>query len=171
MIFPDPGTEFFPSRIQDPGVKKAPDPGSGSATLVFGSKMDDLEVIWSPARQRSTVEQSRHVSYRTAIFPIVEWRLDGCPPVSGWRRKGWDRASPVPCCWQRRCGSFPVPAAPTRHGQTGCCVVLTHFNTSISFTNKSTQFWATGSVTNPYSLDPDRIQVLLVNPDPDPGGF
>jgi hypothetical protein len=24
---------FFPSRIPDPGVKKAPDPGSGSATL------------------------------------------------------------------------------------------------------------------------------------------
>jgi hypothetical protein len=24
---------FYPSRIPDPGVKKAPDPGSGSATL------------------------------------------------------------------------------------------------------------------------------------------
>jgi hypothetical protein len=27
---------FYPSRIPDPGVKKAPDPGSGSATLVGG---------------------------------------------------------------------------------------------------------------------------------------
>jgi hypothetical protein len=27
---------FYPSRIPDPGVKKAPDPGSGSATLVNG---------------------------------------------------------------------------------------------------------------------------------------
>ena len=26
---------FYPSRIPDPGVKKAPDPGSGSATLLF----------------------------------------------------------------------------------------------------------------------------------------
>jgi hypothetical protein len=26
---------FYPSRIPDPGVKKAPDPGSGSATLIF----------------------------------------------------------------------------------------------------------------------------------------
>jgi hypothetical protein len=26
---------FCPSRIPDPGVKKAPDPGSGSATLFF----------------------------------------------------------------------------------------------------------------------------------------
>ncbi len=29
---PDP--DFYPSRIPDPGVNKAPDPGSGSATLV-----------------------------------------------------------------------------------------------------------------------------------------
>jgi hypothetical protein len=27
---------FYPSRIPDPGVKKAPDPWSGSATLLFG---------------------------------------------------------------------------------------------------------------------------------------
>jgi hypothetical protein len=26
---------FYPSRIPDPGVKKAPDPGSGYATLVL----------------------------------------------------------------------------------------------------------------------------------------
>ncbi len=26
---------FYPSQIPDPGVKKAPDPGSGSATLDF----------------------------------------------------------------------------------------------------------------------------------------
>ncbi len=26
---------FYPSRIPDPGVKKAPNPGSGSATLIF----------------------------------------------------------------------------------------------------------------------------------------
>jgi hypothetical protein len=30
---PDPRSEFFPSQIQDPGVKIAPDPGS--ATLVM----------------------------------------------------------------------------------------------------------------------------------------
>ncbi len=30
---PDPDPDFYPSRIPDPGVKKAPDPGSGSATL------------------------------------------------------------------------------------------------------------------------------------------
>jgi hypothetical protein len=31
---PDPDAEFLPSRIPDPGVKKAPNPESGSATLV-----------------------------------------------------------------------------------------------------------------------------------------
>jgi hypothetical protein len=30
---PDPDIDFYPSRILDPGVKKAPDLGSGSATL------------------------------------------------------------------------------------------------------------------------------------------
>jgi hypothetical protein len=35
MFIPDTGTDldFYPSRIPDPGVKKTPDPGSGSATL------------------------------------------------------------------------------------------------------------------------------------------
>jgi hypothetical protein len=30
---PDPDADFLPSRIPDPGGKKAPNPGSGSATL------------------------------------------------------------------------------------------------------------------------------------------
>jgi hypothetical protein len=30
---PDPDADFLPSQIPDPGVKKAPNPGSGSATL------------------------------------------------------------------------------------------------------------------------------------------
>jgi hypothetical protein len=42
MFIPDPGSEIFPSRIPDPdflpipdlGIKKASDPGSGSATLL-----------------------------------------------------------------------------------------------------------------------------------------
>ncbi len=39
---PDPDLFFYPSRIPDPGVKKAPDPGSGSATLGKGSVSDDF---------------------------------------------------------------------------------------------------------------------------------
>jgi hypothetical protein len=32
---PDPDADFLPSWIPDPGVKKAPNPGSGSATLLY----------------------------------------------------------------------------------------------------------------------------------------
>jgi hypothetical protein len=31
----DPGSEIRKKPVPDPGVKKAPDPGSGSATLVY----------------------------------------------------------------------------------------------------------------------------------------
>jgi hypothetical protein len=33
MFIPDQDLDFLPIRIPDPGVKKAPDPGPGSATL------------------------------------------------------------------------------------------------------------------------------------------
>jgi hypothetical protein len=36
MFIPDPNLDIFP--IQDPGVKKAPDPGSGSAKLLLDVK-------------------------------------------------------------------------------------------------------------------------------------
>jgi hypothetical protein len=32
--FPDPDLDFLPIRIPDPGVKKAPDPGPGTATPI-----------------------------------------------------------------------------------------------------------------------------------------
>ena len=36
MFIPDMDLDFFyPSRIPDPGVKKAPDPGSGSAKIAL----------------------------------------------------------------------------------------------------------------------------------------
>ncbi len=35
LFIPDP--DFYPSRIPDPGVKMAPDPGSGTATLFQSS--------------------------------------------------------------------------------------------------------------------------------------
>jgi hypothetical protein len=34
MIITYPNFDFYPSRIPDSGVKKLPDPGSGSATLM-----------------------------------------------------------------------------------------------------------------------------------------
>jgi hypothetical protein len=35
LFIQDPDHDFLPSRILDLGVKKAPDPGSGSATLHY----------------------------------------------------------------------------------------------------------------------------------------
>ncbi len=44
LFIPDPDPDFYSSRIQDPGVKKAPDPGSGSATL-FDSYFKSLTTV------------------------------------------------------------------------------------------------------------------------------
>ncbi len=38
MFIPDPDFDFYPSRIPGPWVKKAPDPGYGSATLPAGHR-------------------------------------------------------------------------------------------------------------------------------------
>jgi hypothetical protein len=46
---PDRDLDFLP--IPDPGVKKAPDPGSGSATLLF-SDVTTLYLILKPMRRR-----------------------------------------------------------------------------------------------------------------------
>ena len=52
----DPGSGINLFRIPDPGVKKAPDPGSGSATLIllcgFGSG------IWDSFNPGSGIEKS-----------------------------------------------------------------------------------------------------------------
>jgi hypothetical protein len=41
----DPGSGKNLFRIPDPGVKKAPDPGSGSATLILSSKNSKKTLI------------------------------------------------------------------------------------------------------------------------------
>jgi hypothetical protein len=38
MFIPDPGSEFSPYRIQDPGSKRFRDPGSGSPHQRMGKK-------------------------------------------------------------------------------------------------------------------------------------
>jgi hypothetical protein len=43
---------FYPSRIPDPGVKKAPDPGSGSATLL---RTQLIITFWKLVRQKTDV--------------------------------------------------------------------------------------------------------------------
>jgi hypothetical protein len=41
----DPGSGKNQFRIPDPGVKKAPDPGSGSATLLLDLYLDQADQI------------------------------------------------------------------------------------------------------------------------------
>ncbi len=52
MFIPDMDLDFFyPSRIPDPGFKKAPDPGCGSATLIL-TEVVSVHINKYPVRQR-----------------------------------------------------------------------------------------------------------------------
>jgi hypothetical protein len=46
MFIPDPDLDFYQSRIPDPGVKKASDPGSGSALFesLKRNQLDDADL-------------------------------------------------------------------------------------------------------------------------------
>jgi hypothetical protein len=68
---------FYPSRIPDPGIKKASDPGSGSVTLTRsilkfyevvhnGTKMSK-KGVWSSLQLRKTIF-SLGLSYLLVIF-------------------------------------------------------------------------------------------------------
>ncbi len=58
MIIPDPDLDFLP--ISDPGVKKAPDPGSGSATLVKISEFtqNSRALKWEVVQRRPVLKSS-----------------------------------------------------------------------------------------------------------------
>ncbi len=50
MFIPDPDLDFFTHprfRIPDSGVKKAPEPGSGSTTLVVFMARDVMILMWA----------------------------------------------------------------------------------------------------------------------------
>jgi hypothetical protein len=54
---------FYPSRIPDPGIKKTPDPGSGSATLVTSDrkkKAAETEMGWAVYENVAQVLQTHH---------------------------------------------------------------------------------------------------------------
>jgi hypothetical protein len=63
---PHPDPVFYPSRIQDSGFKKAPDPGSGSATLLvrygtYGNIPNDCEPHLVQTNYRYWISAIRHV--------------------------------------------------------------------------------------------------------------
>jgi hypothetical protein len=49
---PRSGKNLF--RIPDPGVKKAPDPGSGSATLQFSTQVPETESVHNATHSRES---------------------------------------------------------------------------------------------------------------------
>ncbi len=77
---------FYPSRILDPGVKKAPGPGSRSATLVernyFGSPVttsSGIEKYFSTARQLNNPFAAMfswvHIKLKIIFDPLLSVRL------------------------------------------------------------------------------------------------
>jgi hypothetical protein len=45
MFIPDPDLDYYPSRIPDPRVTKAPDPGSATLQKPFTTNMGALKLI------------------------------------------------------------------------------------------------------------------------------
>ncbi len=72
---------FNPSRIQDPGVKKAPDPGSGSAALII--LIDNSRLVakyHGPDSEYSILVRYDTVQFATSfelnksqLFRVVQW--------------------------------------------------------------------------------------------------
>ncbi len=83
---------FFPSRIPDPGVNKAQDPGSGSATL----SSTCLLLTWHTCRRGQT--------WRCSSWLGRCW----CPTAG--RRRGWS-AWPAPRSAGTSCPGSPQPGS------------------------------------------------------------
>ena len=60
----DPGSRKNLIRIPDPGVKKAPDPGSGSATLVGNIQIDlTKEEATSPPERPTALQNTKYLLF------------------------------------------------------------------------------------------------------------
>jgi hypothetical protein len=68
---------FYPSRIPDPGVKKAPDPGSGSATLSSRMKEPNITV----SRQTFDLVKS-DIQLNVLFSEGKPWRTGPAPPLT-----------------------------------------------------------------------------------------
>jgi hypothetical protein len=68
MFIPDPDLEFLP--IPDPGVKKAPNPGSGSATLVTDNQSITVPNTWYSKRPAKMINYS--LVQITPNYPILQ---------------------------------------------------------------------------------------------------
>ncbi len=116
---PRSGKNLF--RIPDPGVKKAPDPGSGSATLPITMHVRLRVLTWAEQRappdwtaSRPQWERAPECSPPGTLRCEQRWRSRRDPRA----RETWDRASPVwpengrqsrpgPGPWQERRTGLP----------------------------------------------------------------
>jgi hypothetical protein len=73
---------FYPSRILDPGVKKAPDPGPGSVTLKNSIKMNQQQrnTSWKLVFQGENIQKMMFTSYH---------RFVNCFFFGDFHRKKW----------------------------------------------------------------------------------
>jgi hypothetical protein len=69
MFIPDPDPIFFPFRIPDPGVKKAPDPGSGSPTLI------NIFTTWNRSKNMPTKVQKPFFEMQESRFICSFWSI------------------------------------------------------------------------------------------------
>jgi hypothetical protein len=68
---PDPYADFYPSRIPDPGVKKAPDPGSATLVPTLLSRVCSCELQCEVAvGYSSVVDPHNFVAGMGLTFPI-----------------------------------------------------------------------------------------------------
>ncbi len=93
----DPGSGKNPFRIPDPGVKKAPDPGSGSATLAFCKEISSknfayvklvsqFEICW--AYKKKSFRSYLGLFLRKATTTQLRLSPDPNPdqdPASSWK--------------------------------------------------------------------------------------
>ncbi len=99
---------FYPSRIPDPGVKKAPDPGSGSATL-GGSIAISLEVRRDPDGLKLTcLSCSQHCCSFLVSSAISATRAE-----RSWQDSQEQDPPPCPPSSPPPCPSYSSPSPPS----------------------------------------------------------
>jgi hypothetical protein len=81
LFIPDPYADFYPSRIPDPGVKQAPDPGSGSATLLLSVRKVEEASLCDQKGGKALPKTEKSMDNRNAMILTFLDKTE--PPRSG----------------------------------------------------------------------------------------
>ncbi len=93
MFITDPGSEFFPSRILDPGKKRFPDPGSGSAIASHNLSILTKKIV----SELSWIGYDVQFQWYIWIFAWVS--CQEC--IFFWLYVGWRYSAQVAEFWRR----------------------------------------------------------------------